>query len=94
MRARDHERFVKAIRHEHAQEMRDARHSQDALRASVDYRQALVDMYERAFDGALGNPDLPDGIKALFQRIFEVREAARQLYGEGAPIDDVLAVME
>jgi hypothetical protein len=94
MRVKDHERFVKAMRHEHAQEMRDMRHSQMALSTAVDYRQALIDMYERAIDYALGDQDLPGDVKATFERVFEVREAARRLYAEGADIDEVLAVME
>jgi hypothetical protein len=94
MRARDHERFVKAIRHEHAEEMRDARYSTQKLSDAVEYRHALVDMYERAFDSALGSEDLPADVKAMFLRVFEVREAARRLYGEGAGIAEVLAVME
>jgi len=94
MRARDHEKIVKTIRREHAQEMKDIHHAHEALSAAIQFRHGLIELYEGAIYDALESGELSDNIKAFFKRVSEMRDTAFKLYGEGADINEVLAAME
>lgn len=94
MRAIDHKRIVKGITLEHAQEMRDARHSQECLSQALEYRHGLMKLYEEAIRVALENRHLPESVRQLFADVSSRRDEAMTLYGRGAPLVDVLAVLD